>query len=50
VLQRQTELISARSREIRASADVGRAAADVDRASARTLQTNNIQLQNLRKP
>ena len=50
VLQRQTELISARSREIRASADVGRAAADVDRASARTLQTNNIQLRNSRKP
>jgi len=50
VLQRQTELISARSREIRASADVGRAAADVDRASARTLQANNIQLRNSRKP
>jgi HAE1 family hydrophobic/amphiphilic exporter-1 len=50
VLQRQTELISARSREIRAGADVGRAAADVDRASARTLQANNVQIQGARKP
>ena len=45
VLQRQTDLISARSREIRASADLGKAAADLDRATARTLQTQNITTQ-----
>jgi HAE1 family hydrophobic/amphiphilic exporter-1 len=45
VLQRQTDLISARSREIRASADLGKAAADLDRATARTLQTQNITAQ-----
>ncbi len=42
VLQRQTDLISARSREIRASADLGKAAADLDRAMARTLTVHNI--------
>ena len=45
VLQRQTELTSARSREIRAAADLGRATADLDRAQARTLLQNNITLQ-----
>jgi len=42
VLQRQTDLIAARSREIRASADLGKAAADLDRAMARTLSVHNI--------
>jgi HAE1 family hydrophobic/amphiphilic exporter-1 len=45
VLQRQTDLISARSREIRARADVGKAAADLDRATARTLATQNISVE-----
>lgn len=44
VLQRQTDLTSARSREIRASADLGKAAADLDRATARTLAVHNISL------
>lgn len=44
VLQRQTDLVAARSREIRASADVGRAAADLDRATAHTLAAHNIEL------
>ena len=43
VLQRQTDLIAARSRQIRAEADVGRAAADLDRATARTLVAQNIE-------
>ncbi len=43
VLQRQTDLIAARSREIRARADVGKAAADLDRATARTLVAQNIE-------
>jgi HAE1 family hydrophobic/amphiphilic exporter-1 len=42
VLQRQTDLIAARSREIRARADLGNAAANLDRATARTLITQNI--------
>jgi len=42
VLQRQTDLISARSREIRASADLGKAAADLERATARTLVVRGI--------
>jgi outer membrane protein TolC len=42
VLQRQTDLIAARSREIRAKADVGNAIADFDRATARTLTTQKI--------
>ena len=45
VLQRQTDLIAARAREIRANADLGRAAAELDRATARTLTANHIQLQ-----
>jgi HAE1 family hydrophobic/amphiphilic exporter-1 len=44
VLQRQTDLISARSREIRASADLGKAAADLERATARTLTVRGISL------
>jgi HAE1 family hydrophobic/amphiphilic exporter-1 len=44
VLQRQTDLTSARSREIRASADLGKAAADLDRATARTLAVHNISM------
>ena len=44
VLQRQTELTAARSREIRANADLGRASADLDRATAQTLTANNVHL------
>ncbi len=44
VLQRQTDLIAARSREVRAKADVGRAAADVDRATAQTIEKQHIEL------
>ena len=50
VLQRQTALIAARSREIRASADVGKAAADLDRATARTLTVQNIDVEATKKP
>jgi HAE1 family hydrophobic/amphiphilic exporter-1 len=42
VLQRQTELIVARTREVRAQADVAIAAANLDRATARTLDTLKI--------
>jgi outer membrane protein TolC len=42
VLQRQTDLIAARSREIRAKADLGSAAADLDRATAQTLVAQKI--------
>jgi HAE1 family hydrophobic/amphiphilic exporter-1 len=45
VLQRQTDLIAARSREIRASADVGKAAADVERATATTLKVHQISVE-----
>ena len=44
VLQRQTDLIAARTREVRAQADLGRAAADLDRATAQTIQTQNINI------
>jgi HAE1 family hydrophobic/amphiphilic exporter-1 len=44
VLQRQSELIAARSREARAQADLGNAAADFDRATARTIEAQNITL------
>ena len=44
VLQRQAELVAARSREIRAQADLGQADADLDRATARTLEVRNIKL------
>jgi HAE1 family hydrophobic/amphiphilic exporter-1 len=42
VLQRQTDLITARSREVRANADVGEAKANLDRARARTVEANGI--------
>jgi len=42
VLQRQTDLISARSRETRAGADTAEAAANLDRAVAGVLETNGI--------
>ncbi|HVW11294.1 MAG TPA: efflux RND transporter permease subunit, partial [Bryobacteraceae bacterium] len=42
VLQRQTDLIAARTREARARADLGEAAANLDRATARTLTVRNI--------
>jgi HAE1 family hydrophobic/amphiphilic exporter-1 len=44
VLQRQTDLIVARTREVRAQADVAIAAANLDRATARTLDTLKIGL------
>ena len=44
VLQRQTDLIAARTRQVRAQADLGEANANLDRALARTIQTRNIQL------
>ena len=44
VLQRQTDLIAARTREVRAEADKGEAQANLDRALARTLQVQNIEL------
>jgi HAE1 family hydrophobic/amphiphilic exporter-1 len=44
VLQRQTDLVSARTREVRAGADTGEAKANMDRALARTLEIRNIQL------
>ena len=50
VLQRQTDLTSARSREIRAKADVGRAAADLDRATAHTLEAQSIDISVPKKP
>jgi HAE1 family hydrophobic/amphiphilic exporter-1 len=44
VLQRQTDFISARSREVRASADLGEAVANLDRATAATLEAHGIRL------
>ncbi len=44
VLQRQADLIAARTREVRAEADMGEANANLDRALARTLSAQNIQL------
>jgi HAE1 family hydrophobic/amphiphilic exporter-1 len=44
VLQRQTDFISARSREVRARADLGEAAANLDRATASTLEAHGIAL------
>lgn len=44
VLQRQSDLISAQSREVRARADTGRAAADLDRATAHTLVAQKIDI------
>lgn len=45
VLQRQTDFINARNREVRSRADVAEAIANFDRATARTLDTHNIRLQ-----
>jgi HAE1 family hydrophobic/amphiphilic exporter-1 len=45
VLQRQTDFISARAREVRARADLGEAIAGLDRATAGTLEAHNIKLQ-----
>ena len=50
VLQRQTDLIAARSREIRAKADLGNALADLDRATAHTLVAQKIDLVGSSKP
>jgi len=44
VLQRQTSLISARSNEVRARADLAEAIANVNRATARTLEANQIKM------
>jgi outer membrane protein TolC len=44
VLQRQTDFISARSREVRARADLAEALANLDRATARTIDTYQISL------
>ena len=46
VLQRQTDLIAARTREVRARADLGESAANLDRAVARTIEAQHIQLGN----
>lgn len=50
VLQRQTDLIVSRSRDIRARADLAEAAAALDRATARTLNVQNIDLASPQKP
>jgi outer membrane protein TolC len=50
VLQRQNDLTAARSREIRARADVGNSIADVDRATAQTLLIQKITIAPLRTP
>jgi HAE1 family hydrophobic/amphiphilic exporter-1 len=44
VLQRQTDLITARTREVRALADLAVAAANLDRATASTLDTLRISM------
>lgn len=44
VLQRQTDLISAMTREARARADLGEANANLDRATARTLDARKIEV------
>lgn len=44
VLQRQTDMIAARSRELRAQADVGRAIADLERSTGESLEKRNIEL------
>jgi outer membrane protein TolC len=44
VFQRQSELIAARSREVRARADAAEAAAALDRAIARTIDVRRIQV------
>jgi HAE1 family hydrophobic/amphiphilic exporter-1 len=45
VLQRQTDLISARSREVRARADAGEAIANLDRATAATIEARGIHVE-----
>ena len=45
VLQRQTDLISARNREVRARADFAEALANLDRATSRTIEARGIRLQ-----
>jgi outer membrane protein TolC len=44
VLQRQTDLIAARTREARARADLGEASANLDRATAGTLDARKIEV------
>jgi HAE1 family hydrophobic/amphiphilic exporter-1 len=44
VLQRQTDMITARSRELRAQADVGRSIADLERATGEVLEKQKIEL------
>jgi outer membrane protein TolC len=44
VLQRQTDLIAARTRQVRAEADLSEARASLDRALARTIEARNIEL------
>ncbi|HXB68489.1 MAG TPA: efflux RND transporter permease subunit [Candidatus Acidoferrales bacterium] len=44
VLQRQTDLIAARGREVRAHADFAEALANLDRATARTIEARGISL------
>ncbi|MCX6626664.1 MAG: efflux RND transporter permease subunit, partial [Candidatus Solibacter sp.] len=45
VLQRQTDLINARNRELRAHADFAVSLANLDRATARTIEARGIKLQ-----
>jgi outer membrane protein TolC len=44
VLQRQTDLVTARTREVRALADLAVAGANLDRATASTLDNLKIEL------
>jgi len=46
VFQRQTDFISARSREVRARADLAESIANLDRATARTLEAHQISVAN----
>ena len=45
VLQRQTELINAKLREVRATADLGESEAEFDRATATTLERQHIEIE-----
>ena len=45
VLQRQTDFIAARSREVRARADAGEAIANLDRATAGTIEARGIRVE-----
>ena len=45
VLQRQTDLIAARSREVRARADAGESLANLDRATAATIEARGIKVE-----